>query len=427
MVLVVVVSAVFSLPVYAEPALQVHRDRREHRDPPATRHWGRMALETLGVYAVGEGWYFRRGVSTSSNDWELPFGWDTIGYKLSGKGFRYDGDAFDTNGLEHPIFGLTSYEIGRENGLGMLGSFGFATLVSGLWETFGEWREFGAINDLLMTSTSGVPLGEAIHQILHHLRETRLEAVVGLGNHVAEAASTNYQVTTVRTALDTGARRVRLDAAMAFDDAGKRGLEFDASTTLGGIRRGHAFAGISTAFEYRKREARPNDDYDVHAMVGVGPSAAIAHAFGRVDVDAGIDTAVQLGMEKSRAFDGWRTMHPNEFVRGTEQTNEYGYYHALGAAAASHVSARYGAVSVGAYGSLAAFRALRGHDRYQEMITAEPQLADTEGVAGAWLGVTFGRAVVRLDGVTRRFAGHADDARAVAIERDVMLGVGFRL
>src|SRR5690242_1480047 len=90
-------------------------------EPRPTRHWLRLSLETTGLMAVGQAWYWRHGASTNSGDWALPFTWSTIERKLTGDGFRFDGDGFVTNTIGHPVFGAASYVLARETGFGRLG------------------------------------------------------------------------------------------------------------------------------------------------------------------------------------------------------------------------------------------------------------------------------------------------------------------
>jgi len=406
--------------------LVVARARAETEEPAKPRlHW--IALETLGLFGIGEAWYWRHGASTNSGDWELPRNWSAITTKFSGDGFRYDGDGFITNGLKHPLFGLASYEIARENGYGMLGSFVFASLTSGIWETFGEWQEYGSINDLMLTSTSGVPLGEALHQMLHHVRQTRLDAVLGFGSHREGTTAHSFETVALRTALDTPARSVAFDVEIPFDGDGTRGVLIDANTSIKSFRNEHGVAALISTFDYRDKSERPGEDWDVHAMVGLGTRAGFQIRAGDATFELGVVGTAETGMEKAHAFQMWRAVNPDAFVRGSEQTNKHGYYHAIGGNASSQLAVSYGGVSAGVYGGAAMYRALEGHDRYRDKITADPELADRELTAGGWFSISHGRALLRLDLWQRQLTGRADEFRSDVEERDVLVSAGVRI
>jgi hypothetical protein len=376
-----------------------------HAEPEQHPKVHRLVIETAGLFAVGQAWYYRHGRLTNSGDWELPMTWDTIGRKLTGDGFRFDADGFDTNGLNHPLFGLAGYMLGRENHLGVAGSFALSTLYSGLWETFGEWREYGSINDLLMTSTSGVPLGETLHQLIHH--RGRYEVGAGVGR--------DLQVLSLRAEVDAE-RRVAFALQLPRDHAGLRGRQIEARAEL---LDGRAV----TTFDYRLKWARPGETWDLAAFVGIGPTFGVRRSW----IETGVDAEVVTGMIRPLAFSGWRTLHPDAFVRGSLEYNEHGYYHAVGIVLAPRIAVRAGRFVAGAQLRAGAYRALGGHDRYQSMITADPDLADEELAGSAWAGIEVGLATVHLEVMDRERAGRADDVRASARENTALLAAGVRL
>jgi hypothetical protein len=375
----------------------------------------RIVAEQAGMFALGQAWYYRHGRLTNAGDWDLPMTWGTIGKKLTGSGWRFDDNGFDTNAFGHPVFGVAAYEIGRENGLGVLGSFAVATLDSGLWETFAEWREYGAINDMLMTSTAGVPLGETLHQLLHHHDRATFEIAASggvVGARPVRAFSIAGEV--------AAERRVGFAIDLPFDSAGSRGRQVGARVELLSRR-------LVTTFDYRLKWERPGEMWDLAALVGIGPTGETVRHLGDATVVLGMDTEVVSGMVRPLAFEAWRAMHPTAFVRGSLQSNQHGYYHGIGAVVSTRIGLSDGPVRLGAYVSAGVYRAFEGADRYQEMLTADPSLSDRELDVGASAGVQLGRAVMRVEVSRRDRHGDADQIAASTRESSAMITAGLRL
>jgi hypothetical protein len=147
---------------------------------PAQPHVLRMAAEEVGVLALGLLQY----ASTKSNeaDWDVGTDWPGIRSKVLWGATSFDDNRFDTNWLTHPAAGFLYYSTARGNRLDVLSSFMIASFASSLWEELGELRERIAVNDVLVTPISGVPLGESALQLgafLHRGRRT--PALIALG------------------------------------------------------------------------------------------------------------------------------------------------------------------------------------------------------------------------------------------------------
>lgn len=144
---------------------------REQSDPiavfryvePADTYPFRAALEVVGILGMGTAQYFSN--HGNSADWDFGYNWDDFRTKISGSGYSFDTNRFDTNYITHPASGTLYYWAARGNRLPVLTSFVYAASASTLWEILGEFREHASINDLFVTPLSGVVLGESTLQL----------------------------------------------------------------------------------------------------------------------------------------------------------------------------------------------------------------------------------------------------------------------
>lgn len=82
----------------------------------------------------------------------------------------WDRDGWAVNYVGHPMVGMYTYLIPRNMGAGRARSFLFSTVASFGWEyVFEAWAEQPSIQDLLITSTVGSLLGEAVFQLTRAL------------------------------------------------------------------------------------------------------------------------------------------------------------------------------------------------------------------------------------------------------------------
>ncbi len=104
---------------------------------------------------------------------------DVIGYtrdqkKISAEKYwqhvrdpRFDRDAFWINFIAHPYWGSTFYTRARERGFDRIGSFGYAVLLSTMFEFLSEaWYEHPSYNDLIATPVLGSLIGAFITEPL---------------------------------------------------------------------------------------------------------------------------------------------------------------------------------------------------------------------------------------------------------------------
>jgi hypothetical protein len=140
----------------------------------------RTAAEELTIFGLGLLQY--QSTQSNAQDWDVRIDWPGVRSKLLWEASSFDDNKFDTNWLTHPAAGFLYYSSARGNRLGVLPSFAVSLLSSATWEELGELREQVAINDVVVTPISAVPLGESALQLgafLHRGRQT--PAVVALG------------------------------------------------------------------------------------------------------------------------------------------------------------------------------------------------------------------------------------------------------
>jgi hypothetical protein len=402
------------------------------------RHHVRMGLELATIFAVGHQWYWRDNGKPNEVDWQLPHGMAAVEAKLGGTGaWRFDGNAFDINAIGHPMFGMMTTFLARENGYSLGESFLISTLASGTWETFLELREYGSLNDIAMTSPAGLPLGEAAYQMVHHLRETHLELRGGLG--VDNGAA--FAVMAARADLDLvpaigagtfgGGRRVSFAAELPTDDQGLRSVDAGAKATLAGYYHNtndsSLVVALSSELDYRKQEQRQERDWDLLSVVAFGPSIDYRLRANQLTIDVGADAYLDFGMLKSEGFAGWRAAHPTGVLRNVLEGREHPYYYAAGASLDPHINVTSGGYVAGAKLTGSLFSSIDRADRDQEMITTDLHLTDSDGHGEAWLGYQQRNVSVLLDGRLHRRAGSANDVHAEAAERTAMVTVGYQM
>ena len=117
--------------------------------PNVIRALGEIALINMGAVAIN---HEARDIQTA--------GPGTWWKNATGKGkWIWDGNNISTNNIEHPWGGATYFNIARANGVAFWGAAPITVAGSLMWELFGEVTP-PSRNDLLITSLSGINLGE---------------------------------------------------------------------------------------------------------------------------------------------------------------------------------------------------------------------------------------------------------------------------
>lgn len=80
--------------------------------------------------------------------------------------WQWDQSLFRTNQLGHPYQGVFYHQAGRANNWTFYESAGNAALGSAVWEVFCE-RSRASLNDLIITTTGGAVMGEALHRLYY--------------------------------------------------------------------------------------------------------------------------------------------------------------------------------------------------------------------------------------------------------------------
>jgi len=382
--------------------------------PTAKRRHLKMALEAAAIQGIGTAWYWPKPVhawvDANAVDWQLGFKGSALANKrsMATDGWRFDGNSYALNALCHPAFGALTFAAARNNNYGMAESFAISTLVSGTWELFTEWAEYGSINDILSTSTTGVPLGEAAYQLAHNWRRARYAVSLGAGTESGDAIMSVGG----RVALDTlptegegvvfGGRRVDVGVDVPMDaEGGIRAVEAGTKTSLVGYHAAgenhRVFAGASAEFYYRDHKDRDSRESDLLATVSMGPTVDAQMRSGDMTFAVGTDVYGDFGMLKAQAYKNWRAQNPKAVVRNTMQNLARPYYYAGGVTVDPRVNLGYKGLNVGGKVVASLFKSMNGADRDQEMLTADARITDRDVKGEAWLGYTHKTVTMALD------------------------------
>jgi hypothetical protein len=127
-------------------------------------HYWRAAIEMAVALGGGTAWYWidrERQVA----DWDYP-SWEQ---RLNLEAWRFDNNPFGINFIWHAMSGANFHFWSRANDLSLLASTGFGFATSMSWEYFLEFREKISINDAMVTTGSGVAIGEFVHWLGRYL------------------------------------------------------------------------------------------------------------------------------------------------------------------------------------------------------------------------------------------------------------------
>jgi len=130
-------------------------------------HYLQAALEAgifLGLQTVS---YWARPAANQ-------FDWDDPAFKsrVNLSAVRFDNNLAFTNFVLHPLSGGGSYWIARTNDVSVPESELYTAAASIVWEFALEWREEVSINDMIVTTAGGIPLGAFASQLSDYLNST---------------------------------------------------------------------------------------------------------------------------------------------------------------------------------------------------------------------------------------------------------------
>ena len=380
----------------------------------------RLAGEYVLFLTGGAVWYFIDDRNIA--DWD----YESLQQRLTLDAFRYDNNTFAINFIYHPLSGAAFHAFARSNDLGMLESIGWGFLVSAGWEVVLEFKERISINDTLVTTGAGIPLGEFVYKLGLHLRDGPAwmkwvlafpvafhDAWDGVGSD--EGPSRFY--TRFRIAYDVGGARadggdafpvhgVGFDGVIASIPGYLRegrferfftegdvvslafrvgigegsGLDVLSDVTLLGLHRqdigagagglhGEAITiGTSLAWLYRAEEhERWSDRISILGLPGLALDAHVLS--GATALHLGLRGWATFSGVESHAFDAWESANPAQRSKSILERERY--YYAWGLWARAHLELVLGPVTLGGLVSWATFDSDEGLDRTQEELTAD--------------------------------------------------------
>lgn len=172
-------------------------DRAFRYTTPADTDLGRAVGEQLIILSIG---YIQYATNKANEaDWDVGTNWDGVRSKLTLSASSFDDNRFPTNWLTHPFAGYWYYTAARSNRLPILPSLTIAAASATMWEMFGELREHVAINDIIATPATALPLGESLLQLgAFFQRGRRTAPVTALGWMLAPLKSTHDAIDGLR-------------------------------------------------------------------------------------------------------------------------------------------------------------------------------------------------------------------------------------
>jgi len=130
--------------------------RRDHRDPHVWRTWREMAI---GLALLSTGYWL--GLDRQVADWDNP----RPEQRFDGTAWRTDNNALSVNFALHPAGGGVAYAWARAYHHSVPAAAAYGFLSQFIWEFVLEFKEKVSVNDMIVTPTSGIPIGEFFHKL----------------------------------------------------------------------------------------------------------------------------------------------------------------------------------------------------------------------------------------------------------------------
>jgi hypothetical protein len=443
-----------------EPPIERARDRVVRR--PA--RWSLLLGESAGLLLVPTIYYWST-TSVQKEDWELDWDWPSWELKLTSlDAVSFDTGDWQSNAMRHPYIGALTYQVGRANGYGPIGSTVVDVISSVAWEYVVEYKERVSLNDLVVNTMSGFLLGEPLFQLgrigdqpganwgrraiatmvspFHRLHAgagytswtrgpppwTRFELAVGgsLGGHGATVreeatvgidlelvADRRYRTPGTATRWTAAGTFNRLAATVRTDELGEPSMRVQSRTTYGGYYArdlddaGHGtdrFVGAAAGIDYETRHLA--EEWDRFAVFHlIGPRLAFG-SWGETSVTAEAAAYGDLAMVQAHVFGPVPPFSP---MPQTSVLQSRGYYFATGTSLAVRIRAEHHPWTADLEGRGHAMWSIDNLDRVElDGVDGDPHdVADQRLLGRAALGVQpADRADVRLElsveGVVRR-------------------------
>ena len=195
-------------------------------------------------------------------------------------GWNWDGNNISTNNIEHPYGGAVYFNVARSNGLSFWASAPVTLAGSLMWELFGEPVP-PSLNDVIITSLSGITLGEATRRLsllvldnhAHGIDRVWRETAVlffnpGMGLDRLSRGQTWHQLAnppdrrpqSLRATLAVGARRMTLPVT------GTEATRMNVAIAAFGLQYGDPFDG---------NKVHPFSSFTFGAELATGPSTTV--------------------------------------------------------------------------------------------------------------------------------------------------------
>lgn len=134
----------------------------------------RIVLEQSAMLIIG-GVVYWINKDVNSRDWDVDVVSDELWRRFTSLELvSFDGNDYTTNHIFHAFAGLSYYITSRDNGLNVGEAFLTSMISSLVWEYVLEFREKVSVNDLVITSSSGLSIGELSYQLgeYYHSQES---------------------------------------------------------------------------------------------------------------------------------------------------------------------------------------------------------------------------------------------------------------
>ena len=161
-----------------EPLTDYEAFRRLLSEQAISKNYLTAAAEIMSVLGAYGMLYWLDVIVTGPSAWGFKLNPEGMRQKFfTSAGYRFDRNDMIYNTPGHPLAGASYHYVGRANGLNTFESFLLSVFASSYWEFIGEIRESVSINDMVMTTTGGVPVGEFAYQLSVFANQTSDDSV----------------------------------------------------------------------------------------------------------------------------------------------------------------------------------------------------------------------------------------------------------
>ncbi len=192
-------------------------------------------------------------------------------------GWNWDGNNISTNNIEHPYGGSVYYNVARSNGMSFWAAAPATLAGSLMWEIFGE-ASAPSLNDLIITTLSGITLGEATRRLSMIVLDNQATGVnrvwreasvlllnPGMGIDRLSRGQTWHQRPNPGEHRPGNLRGIMAVGAQRLTLAGGTGETLDVAAAVFGLQYGDPFGARVRPFSY----------FTITAELNSGPSTTL--------------------------------------------------------------------------------------------------------------------------------------------------------